>query len=155
MHRFHGIPTALARDLRAGAPDANGQPAERIANPWAAAPCRHCLRNIPTGAGMLIFALRPFDSLQPYAEAGPAFLCAEDCAPFEGEGLPPVVGLSPEYLLKAYGADERIVYGTGRVTPVEEIPAYVAELLSREEIAFVDVRSARNNCWQARAVAVA
>ncbi|WP_010140358.1 DUF1203 domain-containing protein [Oceanicola sp. S124] len=151
MHRYHGIPTDLARALRAGVPDANGQPAERIANPWQAAPCRHCLRSIPQGAEMLIFALRPFAHLQPYAETGPAFLCAAGCAAHAGHGVPPVLTSSPDYLVKGYGADERILYGTGQVVEVAGLDARVADLLFREEIAFVDIRSARNNCWQARA----
>ncbi|MFM2355423.1 MAG: hypothetical protein RLZZ528_1159, partial [Pseudomonadota bacterium] len=47
-------------------------------------------------------------------------------------------------------ADERIVYGTGRVVPAGALADYAAGLLARDEIAFVDVRSARNNCFQCR-----
>ncbi len=51
-------------------------------------PCRSCLADIRAGAAMLIVAARPFPALQPYAETGPIFLCAADCTPWSGPGLP-------------------------------------------------------------------
>lgn len=138
--------------VRAGGPDANGQTAEHAMSDGVGTPCRCCMKNVPKGSGMLIFAARPFPDLQPYAETGPVFLCEADCEAWTGEGVPPVLGTSPDYLVKGYSADHRIVYGTGRITPAGEISAYASELLARDGIAFVDVRSARNNCWLARAV---
>jgi hypothetical protein len=38
------------------------------------------------------------------------------------------------------------------VTPRAELAAYAETVLADPAIAFVDVRSARNNCWQARIV---
>lgn len=76
-------------------------------------------------------------------------MCRALCA-LPGEGLPEVLTSSPEYLVKGYDIDERIVYGTGRIVPQAEIERYCAELLARDEIAFADIRSARNTCWQVR-----
>ena len=146
---IHPMPTALARAFRAGAADANGQPPERAVSDGGANPCRHCLRPIPGGAGMLILAWRPFTAPQPYAEVGPIFLCADDCAAWDGDGMPPALA-SPDYLVKGYSANERIVYGTGGIVPAADIPARAAALLAEARVAFVDVRSARNNCFQAR-----
>lgn len=149
--RFLPLPTPAVAALRAGGPDAYGLPAERAISDGGGNPCRHCLDFIPQGAAMLIAAGRPFDGLQPYAETGPIFLCA-DCAPWAGQGMPPVLTGSPEFLLKGYGADQRIRYGTGRVVVQGALVAYAADLLARDDIAFVDVRSARNNCFQLRIV---
>lgn len=146
------LPTATVRALRAGGPDAYGRPAERRVADGAGNPCRHCLNFVPEGAEMLVLAHRPFPELQPYAETGPIFLCAGDCAPWAGDGVPPVLQASPDYLLKGYTADHRILYGTGRVVAREALAEYAADLLDRVEIAFVDVRSARNNCFQARII---
>lgn len=148
---FQGLSSDVARGLRAGGPDANGMAAERAQSDGAGNPCRHCLNHVGEGAGMLICAHRPFGALQPYAELGPIFLCADDCAPYRGSALPPVLTTSPDYLVKGYDTRERIVCGTGQVTPQAEIEAYIAHLLTRDDIAFVDIRSARNNCWMARA----
>jgi hypothetical protein len=57
---------------------------------------------------------------------------------------------SPDYLLKVYTTGQRIRYGTGKVVTRQELHAYAAELLEADEISFVDVRSARNNCVQLR-----
>jgi hypothetical protein len=115
-------------------------------------PCRHCLRDVPAGRPYLILAHRPFAARHPYAETGPVFLCADPCDSFSDKGLPPILHTSPSYLLKGYDRAERIVYGTGRVTPRAELAVYAALLLARPAVAFVDVRSARNGCFQCRLV---
>ena len=63
--------------------------------------------------------------------------------------MPPCLD-SPAYLVRGYGADERIVYGTGEVAALTDLPARAEALLSDARVAFVHVRSASNNCWQAR-----
>ncbi len=152
MIRVQALSTDVVRALRAGAPDANGQAAERAVSDGKGNPCRHCLNFIPEGAGMLICAHRPFSLVQPYAETGPIFLCADDCARFDGAGVPPVLASSPDYLLKGYRTDERIFYGTGRIVDRADLADYAAGLLEDHQVAFVDVRSARNNCFQARII---
>ncbi len=149
---FHPMPTETVEALRADGPDANGLPPERAISDGTGMPCRHCLNNIPEGAEMLILAHRPFTTLQPYAELGPVFLCADACDSFAGDALPPILRTSAGYLLKGYTADERIRYGTGRIVAPDDIPAYAATLLDRSEIAFVDVRSASNNCFMTRII---
>lgn len=149
--RFEALSTESARALRAGAPDAYGNQAETYGvSDGQGLPCRHCLRDVPEGQKVLVLAWRPFASAHPYAETGPVFLCAEDCPSGAGADLPPALTTSPDYLVKAYSADERIAYGTGGVIPAAEIPGRAETLLSDQGIAFVDVRSARNNCFLAR-----
>ncbi len=147
---YEALPTERVRALRRGGPDAYERPPELAISDGQGNPCRHCLDQVPEGQGMLILAYRPFGALQPYSETGPIFLCAGDCVRHGGRGRPTVLDTSPDYLLKAYGADERILYGTGRVTPAAEIEVYAAELLAQPGVAFVDVRSARNNCFLLR-----
>ena len=64
--------------------------------------------------------------------------------------MPPVLTASADYLVKGYRDDERIAYGTGGVVAAGMLVARAEKLLSDPAIAFVDVRSARNNCFQAR-----
>lgn len=152
MHtiRFLPLPSDKVAALRGGGHDAYGNLPERTRSDGNGNPCRHCLGFIPDGAGMLILAYRPFDTLQPYAETGPIFLCADACKPWSGTGIPPILTSSPDYLLKGYTADQRICYGTGRVVGQDAIAAYATDLLENPRISFVDVRSARNNCFQVR-----
>jgi hypothetical protein len=98
---------------------------------------------------MLVLAHRPFDSVQPYAETGPIFLCATECPAGGGTALPEIL-TSPDYILRGYGADDRIVYGTGGVVPVAQIIAEAEARLSDPRVAYVHLRSARNNCFQIR-----
>ncbi|WP_170340942.1 DUF1203 domain-containing protein [Ruegeria arenilitoris] len=150
MFKITALPTDEVRAFQAGAPDAYGHAPERAVSTGTGNPCRHCLQHIPEGAEMLILAHRPFAETHPYAETGPIFLCASPCERYEGTDLPEVLTSSPDYLIKGYGRDDRIVYGTGVVTPTGRISAAVDAILARPEVAYIHVRSARNNCYQAR-----
>ena len=149
MILFTPIPTQIARAYQAGGPDANGQPPERKSSDGAGYPCRHCLHMVPAGRDVLVLAHRPFGTLQPYAEVGPIFLCADPCAPGGGTQMPEILA-APDYVLRGYGADDRIVYGTGGVVATADIAARAAALLADPAIAYVHVRSARNTCYQVR-----
>lgn len=148
--RFTALPTDQVQALQAGSPDAYGAAPERAVSDGNGNPCRHCLNDIAEGAEMLILAHRPFPAPQPYAETGPIFLCAAPCARWEGTGLPPVLTTSPAFLLRGYGADDRIVYGTGKVTAMAEIPSRAAEVFADPAVRYIHVRSASNNCYQCR-----
>ena len=150
MLKITALPTDTVRALQGGGPDANGQTAERSTSDGGGNPCRHCLRYIPKGAGMLILAHRPFPAPQPYAEVGPIFLCADDCPRHEGEEMPEVLQGSPDYLIKGYSAEDRIVYGTGIVVEADRMMAQAKEIFTDPRVAYIHIRSARNNCYQAR-----
>ena len=62
--------------------------------------------------------------------------------------MAPMFRATPDYILRGYGPDDRIVYGTGGVIPTHKICARVHELFEREDVAYLHMRSARNNCYQ-------
>jgi hypothetical protein len=145
------MPTADAEALWDGGVDAYGFLPEKQLSDGPGHPCRHCLGNIDAGETVLVLAYRPFPALQPYAETGPIFLHGKPCRRYEAEEIqPPVLETSRDYILRGYGHDDRIVYGTGAVTLREDVRSYAAELLDRDDIAYVHVRAARNNCYQCR-----
>ena len=147
--RFVPIPIEEVRRYRAGGPDANGQPPERHVTSSDGYPCRHCLHLIGAGKPVLVLAHRPFATVQPYAELGPIFLCGEACDAGGGAALPAFL-VSPQYILRGYSADERIIYGSGAVVPTAEIPTRAAALFENPAVAFLHVRSASNNCFHCR-----
>jgi hypothetical protein len=159
--KFSPYDVSFVHLVRAGGPDSYGNPAERVISDGGGNPCRSCLDEVPKGAQMLIVAARPFDKLQPYAETGPIFLCA-DCAPYNaleeedqksGKGvLPPVLANRAEVLLKGYTKEQRIVYGTGKIVQQAGILAYCAQVFKDEQVAFIDARSAVNNCFTVRII---
>ena len=149
---FQPLEQETVENLRAGGPDAYGNLAEHAISTGTGTPCRCCLDNVPKGAAMLICAARPFPTLQPYAETGPIFLCADRCTPFAGNTEPPILRNSDSFLLKGYDAEHRIIYGTGQITQASAVAHYAKDLFDRAEVAFVDVRSATNNCFLTRII---
>jgi hypothetical protein len=150
QNRFIALPTETVRALQADGLDANGMLPERSVSDGNGNPCRHCLREIPRGAGMLILAWRPFTSLQPYAETGPVFLCAEACRRHpQLEGLPDLYR-GREMLLRGYDVNERIIYGSGRTVPMSGLDSALGEMFAIPGIAFIHARSPTNNCYHFR-----
>lgn len=149
MPTFTALPTETVEAWRAGAPDANGNPPERHISNGAGNPCRHCLHHVPKGADMLILAHKPFEGTHPYAETGPIFLCADPCERGGGTALPAILTSSPDYLIKGYGTDDRIVYGTGVVAPWPSWTSASPRSLPTPRSP-ISTPAARNNCYQLR-----
>ena len=150
MVKFVAIDTSEVRALQAGGPDANGHPAERHIAGAGGTPCRHCFQQVAPGDPYLIVAHRPFPEPQPYAEQGPVFLHADACTPSPENGEIPKMLISPEYMIRGYSADNRIVYGTGTVVPTGELTAAAEKIFENQDVAYAHIRSAENNCYQCR-----
>ncbi len=142
-----GIPTTEADALRAGGPDANGQPAlVRLAH-GQANPCRHCLQLIAEGDEKLVLSFRPFPSAQPYAETGPIFLHNRPCSRYEAEALPSWFAFLQPAIIRGYDADDWIRYDTGNVVDGKDLTGECRRILSIEGIAYAHIRS-KFNCFQ-------
>jgi hypothetical protein len=149
--QYVAITTTMARHYRSGGADANGQTPETHTSDGDGVPCRHCLQNVKAGEKYLILSHRPFPVPQPYAETGPIFLHADECVRyFRTDQLPEMFNESNEFILRGYSCQDRIVYGTGGVIRTGEISGRAGELLKRDDVAYVHMRSARNNCFQCR-----
>ena len=149
--RFIALDSDIVRPLQDGAPDANGQIPERHISDGDGVPCRHCLTDVPKGEAYLILAHRPFPAPQPYAEQGPIFLHAERCPRHDpAAGVPDRYRGRQQLLLRGYGANDRIVYGTGQMIPGTALELAAKRLLERPDVAYLHLRSASNNCYQFR-----
>ena len=154
MHiRFDPMDTATAVHLRGGGADSYGNPPERRISSGTGVPCRCCMKLVGKDEPYLVVAWRPFSATHAYAETGPVFLHAESCAPepAEQDDLPAFLE-SPDYILRGYDADERIVYGTGGVIKRDAIRTRIRELLMEPTVEAVHIRSSRNNCYHCRVV---
>lgn len=149
--RFVAMPTGEARHFQSGGIDAYGLVPERRRSDGDGVPCRHCLKDVAAGEDFLVLAYRPFPALQPYAETGPIFLHAAPCErAAEANSIPPMLAKRKAHLIKGYGVDDRIVYGTGQVVMPGDLEAEASKILERSDIAYVHVRSAVNNCYTCR-----
>lgn len=149
--RYEAMPQDIARAYQAGEPDANNQTPEHHVSDGGGNPCRHCLADIPEGEAFLILAYRPTKALQPYAEVGPIFLHAKTCPRYDGGGnVPAIFRGGSKIIIRGYGHDDRIVYGSGRVIDTEGLNETAAAMFGNSEIAYIHLRSASNNCFQCR-----
>ena len=148
---FRAMPAAEARHFQTGGLDAYDLKPEVKISDGDGVPCRHCLRDVAKGEAYLILAYRPFSALQPYAETGPIFLHAEPCErAAESSDVPAMLAKRKAHLIKGYGADHRIVYGTGQVVSSDRLGDEARLILEREDVAYVHVRSSVNNCYTCR-----
>lgn len=145
---FHAMPTSTAAQFHHARQDDYGNPIDKVSSDGSF-PCRLCCQHIPKGKSALILAYRPFAGTNPYAETGPVFLCAAPCTSWSKPERIPDFG-SATYLLRGYCASEQIVYGTGQIVHSEAMGEYAKSLLRRAHIVWVDIRSARNNCFLGR-----
>ena len=149
--RIIALDTALVERLQNGGLDANDHKPERHICEGGMMPCRHCLTDIKAGEPYLILAHRPFPKAQPYAEQGPIFLHAEACPRHpDSEEVPAMFLGRKDYLVRGYGADDRIVYGTGKIVAPTAMAQVAQEMFASPRVAYIHVRSASNNCYQAR-----
>lgn len=144
-----GIPTEHVDAIRAGGPDANGQPALLRVAEGQGNPCRHCLQRIDEGDGKLVLSYRPFDGLQPYAESGPIFLHQRHCERYEADRLPSWFAFLLPAIVRGYDRNDWIRYETANVVPGRELEAECLKILANEDVAYVHIRS-EFNCFQCR-----
>lgn len=149
--RFIAMSTSEVRHFQSGGADAYDLKPERRTSDGDGVPCRHCLRDVAAGEDYLVLAYRPFPALQPYAETGPIFLHAEACGrAADASAIPPMLAKRKAHLIKGYGADDRIVYGTGQIVASNELKDEASKVLQRPDVAYVHVRSSVNNCYTCR-----
>lgn len=148
--RIEALPTSIVESLQSGELDSYGNSPEHRVSEGSGVPCRHCLQQVAAGKSYLIVAHRPFESVQPYAETGPIFIHADPCERASPDIHLPDMLSSDRYIVRGYDAEERIVYGTGDVVATEDIPSVSENLLKRDNVEFIHVRSAQNNCFQCR-----
>ncbi|WP_394689249.1 DUF1203 domain-containing protein [Hoeflea sp.] len=153
--RFEPMDLVTATHLRNAGLDSNGNPPEQQTSNGIGVPCRVCMKMVGKDEPFLVAGWRPFSATHAYAETGPVFLHAKECTadPVPSGALPEFLE-SPDYILRGYDADERIVYGTGGVIKLEDMLARMEELLSQPNIEAVHIRSSRNNCYHCKATKV-
>jgi len=147
--KVQGIATHEVERIRAGAADANNQPALVRTAEGGANPCRHCLELIADGEEKLVLSYRPFTEAQPYAESGPIFLHAKSCARYDSNALPAWFAFLDPAAIRGYGADDWIRYDTGQIVRGAELTAACETILSDPSIAYVHIRS-KFGCFQCR-----
>jgi hypothetical protein len=111
-------------------------------------PCRACLRTFREGAEeRTLFTHDSYAGISEYAQPGPVFVHAEECAPYAGDGFPPQLrGLSLTFEAIAPGprvlAVERTAGG--------DADAVIERLMAIPEVEHINVRNTEAGCFVAR-----
>lgn len=145
--KVEGIPSQFVARIRAGAPDANGQPAQVQIAEGLGNPCRHCLELIKPGDELLILAYRPFPDPQPYAEVGPIFVHRRSCQRYSASALPAWFSHFQPAIYRGYDHRHWIRYETGGVAPGDKLDEICQQLLNDPRTEYVHIRS-KFNCFQ-------
>ena len=98
---------------------------------------------------MLLFAYRPFDALQPYAETGPVFLHQDHCVRYDCNMMPAWFDRFDPAIIRGYSDVHTIRYDTGKAVPGKDLSTECQKILSDQTVAYVHIRS-KFNCFQCR-----
>lgn len=146
------MPTAIAHALRAGPADEMGNAIETRVDGTAGYPCRHCLAEATEGEPMLLAAYRLPRPIGLYWTPSPIFLHADACPAFDApDTLPPIV--RPRRVsLRAYDADERMLYDLGAVVEGMEAEVSLVRALGDPRARYINIHTAGAGCFLCVAV---
>jgi len=134
------------RQIRAERRDDNGErPAYRVHDEGGVA-LRCCLRESRQGERIALIGYRPFRLGGPYAEVGPIFVHAAECAGYSAVNRYPEEFRGRPQVFRAYRADGTIAGGS-LVEPGYGQEQAVAELLVDPDVAFLHSRNVVFGCF--------
>jgi Protein of unknown function (DUF1203) len=144
---FLPIPLEIAQEARRMRRDRFGH---RLAVTRTIAPCRLCLRISNEPEDLILLSYQPLPDTGPYAEVGPIFVHALDCAPYaEVKKFPDDFVIRP-LIVRAYGREGQIAGAA--VTQPGAAQARAAAYLADDSIAEVHVRHISYTCYDFKIV---
>src|ERR1700735_2116760 len=148
MERFRvvAIPTAVAEAVRATlqAPG-YGFPAHSDIGADAA-PCRHCLRLIPSAAARrILFTYDRFAGVESLPSPGPVYIHAEPCDRYiENAGFPDELRGSPR-TLEGYARGRRLL--AQKYVTDEKMERVIEEIFGDSAVDYIHVNSTTAGCY--------
>jgi hypothetical protein len=149
MTTFRIVPLAAdyATRIRRTRRDASGEPVLQRQDPQPHQ-CRVCLTLTAPDEPYLLLSHRAHAERVPYAETGPVFIHARDCAPYAASDRYPDGFPREQVVLKAFSARHEIVdsqHALGR--PVEDV---IGGLFEDPRVAYIHARNLTYGCYMFR-----
>ncbi len=145
--RIVPLPTEVAeaarRQTAAGAPDH----AVVTADSPTSYPCRHCLQWAQPGEEVVLFPYASIPAGYPYAESGPIFVHARNCARYVATGEYPA-NFRSHRVFRAYNAGNDMIDAVALENDQPE--TVIVKLLANPEAAFLQARSLSRGCYTFR-----
>jgi hypothetical protein len=143
--RVEAIPADELERIRARGVDDFGNALEPFPVTTGGAPLRCCLRDAEPGERIALIAYRPAAVGGPYAEVGPVFVHAEECAGHDDTDRYPEGFRGRNQLLRAYDARGRQVENV--VVDAAAAERAITALLARPDVAFLHSRNVLAGCY--------
>jgi hypothetical protein len=109
-------------------------------------PCRHCLRETRTGQKVLLGSYHLLRPRGIYWTPSPVFVHSASCIRYDRDNEIPEIVRNRLVSVRAYGADDMVIYGLGDVGDGREVDGIVERCLSESRTAYVNVHTARPGC---------
>lgn len=146
------VPADVVTELRVR--DDSGREPETVLDRDGGSPLRCCLRSSEPGEQILLVSYAPLRrwaaaaGVDPgaYVETGPVFIHARPCAGPVGEAWPVDYRGLPR-VLRAYGANGRILGGVVVPEGESQPERFVDELFADPEVAFIHARALTFGCF--------
>jgi Protein of unknown function (DUF1203) len=148
--RYLPIDTALARQIRETLRDDYGNALQVRVRDDEGNPCRSCLRLTGSGSRLILFAHRPLTTDGPYAEIGPVFIHAEECAPYAETDRFPDDFRPRRLTFRAY--DDRGEIDDATLADGTDAESVLQRLFANDRVAEVHVRNPAWGCYDFRIV---
>ncbi len=110
-------------------------------------PCRHCLQWARPGEEVILFPYASIPAGHPYAESGPIFVHAENCARYSATAEYPA-SFRSHRVFRAYNAGNDMIDAVALENGKPE--SVIARLLENPETAFLQARSSTRGCYTFR-----
>ena len=145
--RFVPLDAEYAARIRTTRRDAFGQPVQERQDPQPHQ-CRVCLTLTKPDEPYLLLSHRPHPAGALYAETGPVFIHARDCAPYAAQDRYPAEFPQRQVVLTAFSAEHAIVDSQHAL---ERAPEEVLEgLFADPRVAYVHARNLTYGCYMFR-----
>lgn len=152
MTRFRCVPmpTETARRWRETGLDDFGNRLLRRVSTGSGGPCRHCLRNAAAGEAVLLGSYRLAAPTGIYWTPSPIFLHADGCSAYDGTDEIAEIVRTSLVSVRAYDADQMVLYDLGHVAEGKAADAPLARALADPRTSFVNIHTAKPGCLLCR-----
>lgn len=150
--RCEPIATATADAFRRNRRDDRGNDIRVFANAAGGLPCRHCLGEAAVGEEVLLGSYDLPRPLGLYWTPSPIFVHTAACRRYDLVDHVPDIVAKRLVSLRAYGADDMVIYDLGVVTEGHDAQVPLERILADERCAYVNIHTAKPGCMLCRVV---
>jgi hypothetical protein len=113
-------------------------------------PCRHCLSPVEDGRDALLGSFHLEKPHGAYWTPSPVFVCADGCRQFDAAGTLPPFMRNVLLAVRAYDADDQMIYPLSDVAPGREVDALIERNLDDARTRYLNLHTARYGCFLCR-----